>query len=158
MHDPEDAEGANAEEGNDHGFDGVTETAERAADNVHDTAEEVCGEQNLQTEPPPLDDIGIGVVNTEELFAEKEDDASDDDTGGNGAYNAVKDAADDALVLFCAVVLTGETDGGVKKRRHGNVNETFETLRGGISGDGKRCLGIHSRLCYRYQDRLHKGC
>ena len=38
---PEDAEGADADEGDEHGFDGVSETAEGAADGVHDTAEKI---------------------------------------------------------------------------------------------------------------------
>ena len=39
--DPEYAECADADEGNEHGFNGVTETAERSADDVHDAAETV---------------------------------------------------------------------------------------------------------------------
>ena len=146
FHDPEDTESADTEEGNDHGFDGVTETAERTADNVHDAAEEVSGEKNFQTEPSPLNDIWISVVNTEKLFAEKEDGSTDDNTCGNGAYDTVKNTADDAFVFFCAVVLPGETDRGVKERRHGDIDEPLKTLSSSIAGDGLPSEGVDGGL------------
>ena len=140
--DPSDPENAHAHHGDDGGFDGMAQTAERSADGIHGGAEEIGGEEDRHPDHAPADDFGIGIEDPEQGASADPEEISGEDAEDVGAEEADEDAADDSFVFLRAVILSDETDGGVIEGAAGDIDQSLQTLRGRVSGDGQCAEGI----------------
>ena len=147
--DPDDAEYAGAQEGNDHGLHSLTHAAQDTAPHVHKAAEEIGGGDDGQSVHARLyDEVAVlprGVdqqkLVTEQHQRRAQSKANDEHHGG-----ALEGDLLDALVLPCPHVLTDEGQGGVVDRVHGGVDKALQVPRRGVARNGDRGVGVDRRL------------
>ena len=131
--DPQHAEDADPHHRDDRRLNGVTESAQRPADHIHDGAEEISCEENFHSQQSPGDHLFIGVVDCEKRMPEPVESESHDQIDGDGTAHAVEDAFADSAEFFSSQILTGETDDGLMIGVGPDIDDSFETERRGAA-------------------------
>ena len=147
--DPDDAEDAGAQEGDDHGLDGLAHTAQDAAPHVHEAAEEVGGGDDGEAVHARLhDEVAVlpRGVDEQELIPEEDQDTAEGQADDQHHARALEGDLLDALELPCPHVLTHEGHGGLVDRIHGGVDEALQIARRGVARDGDGGVGVDRRL------------
>lgn len=86
---PDDAETASSDEGNDHGQERIAHSSHASHHDIHEAAEEIGGTDEMHSVEAVLDDLRIGGINAEKLFSKENETVSEDQ-----AHHADENQAD----------------------------------------------------------------
>ena len=160
--DPDDAEDAGAENGDDHGQPRFSKSAHHAAADLHDAAQEirrcniVCADE-AHGDHGIVSRIARGDVDAEQLRAKDgAEDAERNADQKNGRLTGPENFHH-PVIAPCAEILAGEGDGGMEHGVHGRVGKGGDVGGGGVRGDHVRAEGVDAALHHDVGDVENDG-